>query len=44
MRGRLNLGRDQIDEMRRKRKEGTLIKKLMAEYDLSKASVYRMLR
>ncbi len=35
--------KEQIEEMRRKRKEGTLIKKLMAEYNLSKASVYRLL-
>ncbi len=35
--------KEQIEEMRRKRKEGTLIKKLMAEYGLSKASVYRLL-
>ena len=35
--------KEQIEEMRRKRKEGTLIKKLMLEYGLSKASVYRLL-
>ncbi len=35
--------KDQIAEMRRKRKEGTLIRDLMSEYGLSKASVYRLL-
>ena len=34
----------QIEEMRQKRKAGVLIKNLMAEYKLSKASVYRYLR
>ncbi len=38
------LTQDQIIEMGRKRKEGTLIKKLMAEYGLSKASVYRLMK
>lgn len=33
----------QITELRRRRKKGTLIKTLMAEYQLSKASVYRYL-
>ena len=33
----------QIEEMRQKRKTGILIKSLMAEYKLSKASVYRYL-
>ena len=33
----------QIEEMRQKRKTGVLIKSLMAEYKLSKASVYRYL-
>ena len=35
--------KEQITEMRRERKEGTLIKELMEEYNLSKASVYRLL-
>ena len=35
---------EQIKEMRRKRKEGTKIKDLMAEYGLSKASVYRLMK
>jgi hypothetical protein len=30
----------QIAEMRQRRKQGTLIKTLMKDYDLSKASVY----
>ncbi len=34
---------EQIDELRERRKSGTLIKTLMADYDLSKASVYRYL-
>jgi len=34
---------DQIAEMKRQRKDGVLIKDLMAEYELSKASVYRLL-
>ena len=33
----------QIEELREKRKDGVLIKHLMAEYKLSKASVYRYL-
>ena len=33
----------QIDELRQRRKSGVLIKTLMADYDLSKASVYRYL-
>ena len=33
----------QIEELRAKRKSGTLIKTLMADYNLSKASVYRYL-
>jgi DNA invertase Pin-like site-specific DNA recombinase len=33
----------QNTELRRRRKEGTLIKTLMADYQLSKASVYRYL-
>lgn len=33
----------QIEEMRQRRKTGVLIKNLMAEYKLSKASVYRYL-
>jgi DNA invertase Pin-like site-specific DNA recombinase len=37
------LSNDQIAEMRRKRAGGTLIRELMEEYDLSKASVYRLL-
>ncbi|MGZ8216141.1 recombinase family protein [Methylomagnum sp.] len=34
---------DQIEEMKAKRAEGVLIKDLMNEYSLSKASVYRLL-
>ena len=34
----------QIIELRRKRQNGTLIKTLMKEYNLSKASVYRYLQ
>ena len=34
---------DQIAELRIKRKSGVLIKDLMAEYELSKASVYRLM-
>jgi len=34
---------DQITEMKEKRKAGVLIKDLMSEYDLSKASVYRLM-
>ena len=37
------LGNDQILEMREKRIHGVLIKDLMNEYGLSKASVYRLL-
>ena len=34
---------EQIDELRERRKSGVLIKTLMADYNLSKASVYRYL-
>jgi DNA invertase Pin-like site-specific DNA recombinase len=34
---------DQITEMRKKRSSGVLIKNLMIEFELSKASVYRLL-
>ena len=37
------LTEDQIIELREKRKQGTLIKDLMAEYRLSKATIYRYL-
>jgi Helix-turn-helix domain of resolvase. len=37
------LTQNQILELRQKRGEGLLIKDLMKEYDLSKASVYRYL-
>jgi DNA invertase Pin-like site-specific DNA recombinase len=33
----------QVDELRQKRGDGVLIKDLMKDYGLSKASVYRML-
>ncbi len=33
----------QIGEMRQRRKQGVLIKTLMKDYDLSKASMYRLL-
>ncbi len=35
---------EQVEEMRQKRREGVLIKHLVAEYGLSKASVYRLLK
>ena len=35
--------KQQIEELRERRKSGTLIKTLMADYNLSKASVYRYL-
>jgi DNA invertase Pin-like site-specific DNA recombinase len=34
---------DQVEEMRQKRKDGAMIKDLMKEYGLSKASVYRLM-
>ena len=34
----------EVVELQRRRAEGVLIKELMKEYDLSKASVYRYLR
>jgi len=34
---------EQVEEMKTKRKDGVLIRELMVEYDLSKASVYRLL-
>jgi len=34
---------EQINELKKKRKEGVLIKTLMREYKLAKASVYRYL-
>ena len=34
---------DQIEEMQSKRADGVLIKELMSEYKLSKASIYRLL-
>ena len=37
------LTREQIIELREKREQGTLIKDLMAEYSLSKATIYRYL-
>ena len=37
------LDANQVDEMREKRKAGVLIKDLMKEYGLSKASVYRLM-
>ena len=37
------LSPDQVLEMRQKRAEGVLIKHLMSEYGISKASVYRLL-
>ena len=37
------LTEEQVVEMRQKRSEGVLIKDLMSEYGLSKASVYRLL-
>jgi len=40
---RKKLTRDQIEELKKKREDGVLIKTLMKEYGLSKASVYRYL-
>lgn len=37
------LTEEQISEMRQKRQDGILIKDLMMEYSLSKASVYRLI-
>ncbi len=37
------LDTNQVEEMREKRKAGVLIKDLMREYGLSKASVYRLM-
>jgi len=37
------LSPEQVDEMKKKRIDGVLIKELMNEYNLSKASVYRLL-
>ena len=34
---------EQVQEMRQKRSEGVLIRELMADYGLSKASIYRLL-
>jgi len=39
----IKLTRLQVEEMRGKRREGGLIKDLMKDYKLSKASVYRYL-
>ena len=41
---KVKLNDEQVSEMRQKRLEGVLIKELMAEYGLSKASVYRLLK
>ncbi len=38
------LSDEHVEVMRRKRQDGVLIKNLMAEYGLSKASVYRPLK
>lgn len=37
------LSNEQIDLLRSKRADGVLIKELMAEFKLSKASIYRLL-
>lgn len=37
------LSKEQIDELKQKRTEGTKIKDLMTEYQISKASVYRLM-
>ena len=37
------ISNEQVRESRQKRSEGVLIQELMAEYGLSKASVYRLL-
>lgn len=37
------LNSEQIKELKKKREKGVLIKHLMKEYDLSKASIYRYL-
>ena len=39
----VKLNKQQVEEMRQRRREGGLIKDLMKEYKLSKASVYRYL-
>lgn len=39
----VKLNTQQLEEMKQRRKEGSLIKNLMKEYKLSKASVYRYL-
>ena len=38
------LGADEIDQLRKRREGGDLIKVLMKDYSLSKASVYRYLK
>jgi DNA invertase Pin-like site-specific DNA recombinase len=40
---RKKLNPEQIAELQQRRREGVLIKTLMKEYDLSKASIYRYL-
>lgn len=37
------LSQEQIQELKQKRQEGILIRELMAEYRISKASVYRFM-
>ena len=41
--GNVGLTNEQMDELRHRREQGTLIKPLMKDYRLSKASVYRYL-
>jgi DNA invertase Pin-like site-specific DNA recombinase len=41
---RKRLNKKQVSELRKRRQAGELIKELMNDYDLSKASVYRYLR
>jgi DNA invertase Pin-like site-specific DNA recombinase len=41
---KVKLSNIQVTEMRLKRQEGALIKELMSTYDLSKASVYRLIK
>ena len=41
--GQFKLTLEEVEELKRKRKNGMLIRELMAEYNLSKATVYRYL-
>lgn len=41
--GQFKLTLEEVEELKRKREDGVLIRELMAEYNLSKATVYRYL-